>query len=60
MNILVAGDLYIADNFKNQQLIDESVKNLFETAYCQSRNFVNRQCSKKQNNKNRIAPVQFS
>ena len=32
MNILVAGDLYIADNFKNQQLIDESVKNLFETA----------------------------
>jgi len=32
MNIFIAGDLYIADNFKNQKLIDESVENLFGTA----------------------------
>ncbi len=32
MNILIAGDFFIADSFKNQPLIDNSVKELFAAA----------------------------
>jgi hypothetical protein len=32
MKIIIAGDLYIADDFRNQDLIDKSVIDLFETA----------------------------
>lgn len=32
MRIIIAGDLYIADYFRNQDLIDKSVIDLFETA----------------------------
>jgi len=32
MRIIIAGDLYIADDFRNQDLIDKSVIDLFETA----------------------------
>jgi len=32
MNTLIAGDFYIADNFQNQQMVDNSVEQLFSSA----------------------------
>lgn len=32
MKIIIAADLYIADDIRNQDLIDKSVFDLFETA----------------------------
>ncbi|NMB95489.1 MAG: hypothetical protein GYA02_02600 [Clostridiaceae bacterium] len=32
MKIIIAGDLFIADDFRSQDLIDKSVIDLFETA----------------------------
>jgi len=32
MNIFIAGDLYISDNFQGKNLIDDSVQELFEKA----------------------------
>jgi hypothetical protein len=32
MNLIIAGDFFISDNFKNQTLIDSSVEELFACA----------------------------